>query len=107
MCQSTRRVSLHKHYLKSKVHNIFFFFLFTGIRTPAVYAVNSPKNQIIMEFIKGKTVKDILLILEESVKENNIPQCDESEMIVDDNDDSNDDDDNNEPREEKIVKNVS
>lgn len=60
-----------------------------------------------MEFIEGKTVKDILLILEESVKENNIPQCDESEMIVDDNDDSNDDDDNNEPREEKIVKNVS
>uniref|UniRef100_A0A8D8RDU0 non-specific serine/threonine protein kinase n=1 Tax=Cacopsylla melanoneura TaxID=428564 RepID=A0A8D8RDU0_9HEMI len=58
-----------------------------GIRTPAVYAVNSARNQIVMELIDGKTVKDILLVLEQSIKQNNISMKDkdddENEMSID------------------------
>lgn len=59
-----------------------------GIRTPSVYAVNSTKNQIIMEFIEGKTVKDILLILEKNLTEETASA--EHEMNVDE--DSGDED---------------
>ncbi|KAI5717326.1 hypothetical protein M8J77_003893 [Diaphorina citri] len=55
-----------------------------GIRTPTVYAVNSLKNQIIMELIDGRTVKDILLLLEQNLKDENIG--DENEMSVDEDD---------------------
>ncbi|KAL1450904.1 hypothetical protein WDU94_003215 [Cyamophila willieti] len=64
-----------------------------GIRTPAVYAVNSVQNQIIMELVDGKTVKDVLLVLEQNMKHNNISTEEDNDYEMSVDEDSGDEED--------------
>jgi len=53
----------------------------SGINTPVLYFVDLENSTIYMEFVEGKTVKDILLLLDPTNNNNQRKGTEENEII--------------------------